>query len=191
MKVGRISRETVLLHEVSVRCVSGPPGFELNVEQLRTLPTVERFWSHRQRAPMLCESQTCRRLGGGPHGPCDSPGPPRTGDPVALPVRISFRTKVLSLTGTPLDQCTCRGVLASDASLSGYGATQFLWSISDVSAMGRIPEVRRWRFDAVLARRHAFESAGFQVHSRNGEVLRDGLGRPISLHPEMVRNNCV
>ena len=59
---------------------------------------------------------------------------------------------------------------------------QSLWSIPDVSAVGRIPEVRRWR----CARRHAFESAGFRVDSCSGEVLCDGFDRPISLDPEMV-----
>ena len=78
------------------------------------------------------------------------------------------------------------GVLASDASLSVYGVAQSCWSISGVSVVGRIPEVRRWRCGAVPARRHAFESAGFRVDSRSGEVLRDDFGRPISLGPEMV-----
>ena len=32
----------------------------------------------------------------------------------------------------------------------------------------------------------AFQSAGFCVDSRFGQVLRDGFGRPISLDPEMV-----
>ena len=34
-------------------------------------------------------------------------------------------------------------VLASDASLSGYGAAQSFWSISDIAAVWRFPEVRR------------------------------------------------
>ena len=50
--------------------------------------------------------------------------------------------------------------------------------MTDVSPVGRIPEVRRWRCGGVPARRHAFGSAGFRVDSRSGEVLRDCLGRP-------------
>ena len=76
------------------------------------------------------------------------------------------------------------GGLASDASLSSDGVAQ---ESLEVAAVGRIPEVRRWRCGAVPARRHAFESAGFRVDSRSGEVLRDGVGRPISLDPEMAR----
>ena len=55
------------------------------------------------------------------------------------------------------------GVLASDASLSGYGAAQSFWNRSDVSTVGRVPEVTRLRCGAVFVRRHAFESAGFRV----------------------------
>ena len=80
------------------------------------------------------------------------------------------------------------GVLASDASLSGCGAAQSFWNPSDVATVGRVPELRRWRCGAVPARRHAFESSGFRVDSRSGEVLRDCFGRPISLDPE---DNCV
>ena len=37
-------KERLFLHEISVKSVSGwALGFELNVEQLRTLPAVERF----------------------------------------------------------------------------------------------------------------------------------------------------
>ena len=60
-----------------------------------------------------------------------------------------------------------------------------LWFLR-VLANDRIPEVRRWRCGAVPTRRHAFESAGFRVDSRSGEVLRDGFGRPMSLDSEMV-----
>ena len=52
--------------------------------------------------------------------------------------------------------------------------------------MCRVPEVRRWICGAVLARRHAFESAGFRVDSCSGELLRDCFGRPISLDPELA-----
>ena len=48
--------------------------------------------------------------------------------------------------------------------------------------MGRV----QWRCRAVPTRRHAFESAGFRVDSRSGEVLRDCFGRPISLKPELA-----
>ena len=78
------------------------------------------------------------------------------------------------------------GVLASDASLSGYGVAQSFWNPSDVATVGRIAEVRRWRCGAVLARRHAFESAGSRVDSCSGEVLRDCFGRPIPLDPELA-----
>ena len=53
----------------------------------------------------------------------------------------------------------------------------------------RIPEVRGWRCGAVPARRHAFESAGFRVDPRSGDVLRDGSRRPISLHPKLVERS--
>ena len=57
------------------------------------------------------------------------------------------------------------GVLASDASHSGYGVAQSLWSISDV---GRIPVVRRWRCGLYLLVVMPFESAGFRVDSCSG-----------------------
>ena len=54
MKEGKISRKNrLMLHEISVDLGSGrAPGFELDFEQLRTLPTV-RFCSHPQRAPIF------------------------------------------------------------------------------------------------------------------------------------------
>ena len=55
-----------------------------------------------------------------------------------------------------------------------------------MAALGRVPEVRRWRCGAVPARLHVFESAGFRVDSCSGEVLRDTFGRPISLDPELA-----
>ena len=58
-------------------------------------------------------------------------------------------------------------------SLSGYGEARRYWSPSDVAMVGRVLEVRRSRFGAVPARRHAFDSAGFS-------------GRPICLEPELV-----
>ena len=63
---------------------------------------------------------------------------------------------------------------------------QSFWSISDVSAFGRIPEVRRGRCGAVPTRGHAFESAEFYVDARGGEDLRDCFGRPISLDTEQA-----
>ena len=78
------------------------------------------------------------------------------------------------------------GVLVSDASLSCYGVAQSFRNPSDVAAVGRVPEVRKWRCGAVLARRDAFERAGFRVDSRSWEVLRDCFGRPISLDPELA-----
>ena len=50
-------------------------------------------------------------------------------------------------------------ILASD--FFGHGVAQGFCNPSDVAAVGRIPEVKRWRCGAALARRHAFESAGF------------------------------
>ena len=67
------------------------------------------------------------------------------------------------------------GVLASDASLSGYAVTQSFWNPSDVASVGRVP--RRCRCRAVPARRHAFESTG----------LRACFGRPFSLDPELAK----
>ena len=49
-----LEKDRLILHEISVRSDSGQPrGFELNVKQLRTLPTVERFGRIRKRAPMF------------------------------------------------------------------------------------------------------------------------------------------
>ena len=47
--------------------------------------------------------------------------------------------------------------------------------------------MRRWRCAAVFARRDASGSAGFRVDSSSGEVLRDGVGRAISLDPDNGR----
>ena len=58
--------------------------------------------------------------------------------------------------------------------------TEFLEYPSDVVSVGRIPEARRWKNGAVPARRQAFESAGFGVDSRSGDVLRDSFDRPMS-----------
>ena len=58
---------------------------------------------------MLCESQTCLRMGtGAPHGSRNLPGASQTEDPVAFPMCLLVRSQVLSSTGTSLDQCTCR-----------------------------------------------------------------------------------
>ena len=87
------------------------------------------------------ESQTCRRREtGGPHGPCNVPGPPQTGDPVAPPLCVSFHSQGLPPTGTLWNSARAEleafvgvmilieadwarpwfpCVLASDASLSG------------------------------------------------------------------------
>ena len=59
-------------------------------------------------------------------------------------------------------------------------------SISDVAAVGRVPELRRWSCGLVPARRHAFESAGFRVDTCSGEVLRDWFRRPSSLNPGLA-----
>ena len=77
-----------MLHEISVSSGSGRPlAFELNVEQLRTLPTVERSARIRKRFRCFLKSQTRRRMGtGAPDGPCNVSGPAQTGDPVALPL---------------------------------------------------------------------------------------------------------
>ena len=78
------------------------------------------------------------------------------------------------------------GFLTSDATLPDHGVAQNFWNYSDVAAVGRVPEVRRWTCGTVLARRHAFESADFPVDSCSGKVLRDCFGRLISLDPEMA-----
>ena len=79
------------------------------------------------------------------------PGPPRTGDPVCSSTVKTVSLPVSPPTANPLDQCTCRArglhwgvmilieadwaqpwfpcVLASDASLSGYGVAQSFWSV--------------------------------------------------------------
>ncbi|CAK0895503.1 unnamed protein product, partial [Prorocentrum cordatum] len=72
-------------------------------------------------------------------------------------------------------------VYASDASLHGFGVSQSLWSTADVAAVGRVPEVSRYRLGGARAREHAFEVAGFRVDPESGEVERDFLGRPVRL----------
>ena len=141
---------------------------------------------------------------GRPDGPRDFAGPSQTGDPVAcLPVR----SQVLSSTGTSLDQCTCQleaiigvmilieadwerpwlpSILASDASLSGNGAAQSFWSISDVTAVGWVPEVKNGDAVQQLLVVMLLGLLGFRVDSRSGEVLRDCFGRPVSLDPELA-----
>ena len=92
---------------------------------------------------------------------------------------------VMILTESDWTRPPLSGVLASDASLTGYEVAQSFWSFSDVAAVGRVLEVR-WSCGAVPARRHAFERAGFRVDSRSREVLHDFFGRPISLDPELA-----
>ena len=76
-------------NEISVSSDSGRAlGFELDVELLRTLPTVECFGRIR-KGPRRFEPQMFRRMG-------------------TLPLYISFHSQVLPPTGNPLDQCTCR-----------------------------------------------------------------------------------
>ena len=86
MKVSKISRKVVSCSTRSpLALVFGRAlGFELDVEQLRTLPTVERVGLIRKGLRCF-ESQTCRRMGtGGLDGPCDSPGLRQTGDSLPL-----------------------------------------------------------------------------------------------------------
>ena len=55
----------LMLHEISVSFGSGRAvGFRLNVEHADP-SNRGTFWSHLHGAPMLCESQTCRRMGTG------------------------------------------------------------------------------------------------------------------------------
>ncbi|CAK0841912.1 unnamed protein product, partial [Prorocentrum cordatum] len=75
-------------------------------------------------------------------------------------------------------------VYASDASLHGFGASQPLCLTADVAAVGRVPEVSRYRLGGARAREHAFEVAGFKVDPESGEVERDFLGRPARLDRE-------
>ena len=187
-----LEKSRLMLHEISISSGSDRAlGFELDVEQLRTLPTVERYGRIRE----------------GLMGHVTLLGLLRTGTLSLFhcvhcfarkiyhrreTLWISARAELEAFIGVMIlieaDRIRPRFpcVLASDASLSGFGVAQSFWSISDVSAVGRIPEVRRWRCGAVPARRHAFQSAGFRVDSLSGEVLRDGFGRPFSLDLEMV-----
>ena len=63
MRVNRTTREIrLLLHEISVKSDSGQAlGFELDVEQLRPLPTVERFGRIRKGLPCFLKR---RRVAG-------------------------------------------------------------------------------------------------------------------------------
>ena len=80
----------------------------------------------------------------------------------------SVRSEVASFRGLmPLIVAQWRGawcgeVFAGDASLSGFGISSSQWSSEDVAAVGRVPERRRWRLGAGLARAHAFEKAGLE-----------------------------
>ena len=78
------------------------------------------------------------------------------------------------------------GVLASDSSLTGFGVSQATWSSEEVAAVGRVPEVRRWRLGATPARQHAFECAGFKVDPVSGDVVRDNFGKPVALEQELL-----
>ena len=55
------------------------------------------------------------------------------------------------------------GVLASNASLSGYGVAQ---SFCTLRCLCGGSDSRSEKKEMLLARRHAFESAGFRVDSR-------------------------
>ena len=102
-------RDRLVLHEISVRSDSGRAlGFELNVEQLQTLVTVECFG--RIRNGLRCFLKHGRVAWWELEGlvRCDFSGPPQIGDPVALPLCLPIRSQVLSSTGTSLHQCTCR-----------------------------------------------------------------------------------
>ena len=70
------------------------------------------------------------------------------------------------------------GVYACDASLFGFGVAQSPWPVEDAAAVGRVPELSRYRLGGTRAREHAFEKAGFKVDPENGDVERDFLGRP-------------
>ena len=55
-----------MLHDIAVRADAGRPfRFELNVEQLRTLHTMERFWPDPQGTATVLEAGACRRMGAG------------------------------------------------------------------------------------------------------------------------------
>ena len=70
-------------------------------------------------------------------------------------------------------------VYASDASLRGFGVSQSVWPLQDVAAVGRVPELSRYRLGGTRAREHAFEVADFKVGPESGDVERDFLGRPV------------
>ena len=175
-------KSRLMLHEISISSGSHRAlGFELDVEQLRTLARSgcirEGLMGHVTLLGFLFQCVHCfARKNLPPTGNIGS---------VHVPSSKAFIGVMILIEADRIrPRFPC--VLASDASLSGFGVAQSFWSISDVSAVGRIPEVRRWRCGAVPARRHAFQSAGFRVDSRSGEVLRDGFGRPFSLDLEMV-----
>ena len=75
-------------------------------------------------------------------------------------------------------------VYASDASLQGFGVSQSFWSLQDVAAVGRVPELSRYRLGGTRAREHAFEVAGCKVDPESGDVERDFHGRPVRLDRE-------
>ena len=188
-------KDRLMLHVIFVRSDSGRAiGFELHVEQLQTLPVVERcgrirkglrcfsgweleclmghvtFLGLLRRETMSLFHSVCRFARNFYHQ--------------REPLCISARAELEVFAGIMI--LIEAGFLASDATLSDHGVAQNFWNYSHVAAVGRVPEVRRWTCGTVLARRHAFESADFPVDSCSGKVLRDCFGRPISLDPEMA-----
>ena len=201
-------KDRLMHHEIAASADAGRAlGLELNVEQLRTLRTVERFGQIRKG--LRC-SLTWVRVAGGEldalTGHVTFMGFLRreTLSPFHCVYRLarrlhhrrgplwaSARAELVAFTGVVVfieagwARPRMAGVLASDASPCGFGVAQSFWDISDVATVSRVPEVRRWRCGAVPAGRHAFESSGFRVGSCSGEVLSDGFGRTVSLDPEL------
>ena len=111
-------RDRHLLHEFSVRSDSGRAlGFEINVEELRTLTAVERFG--RIRKGIRCFLKR-RRVAGweleGLMGHATFLGLLRR-ETLSLFHCPPVRSQILSLTGTSVDGCTwrARGVCGSHA----------------------------------------------------------------------------
>ena len=138
-------QDRLMLHEIAVSAGSGRAlGFELNVEKLRTLLPVERFG--RLRKGLRCFFNRRRVAAGGLDGPRYYFRPSQAGHPVALPLCLPFRSQFLSSSGdlsgpvlapslrpsfgvmvlveADLARPWLPAVLASDASLSGFGVAQ-------------------------------------------------------------------
>ena len=90
-------RDRLMLHEISVRSDSGRAlGIGLNVDQLRTLLSVERFG--RIRKGLRCFLKR-RRVAGWELEGLMGHVTPQTGDPVVLPLCLPIRSQVFTIDG--------------------------------------------------------------------------------------------